>query len=203
MSTLLKSKSIRFSAVQRELKRRRVSIFSVEEFVRIFHASSVEAKYFLETYAKKGFLTRLKRGLYAITDNLPGEKMIANALLRPSYISFESALSYHALIPETVYEMTSATTKSARMFLVDNLNYSYIKIKKEVFAGYRLERGMDGESFLIADPEKAVVDYLYLVSLGRKSLNDRLNTAKLDKKKMTAYAKLYERAGLIKIIKKL
>jgi predicted transcriptional regulator of viral defense system len=203
MSTLLKSKSIRFLAAKEELRRRRVAIFTVEEFVRIFHASSMEAKYFLETYAKKGFLTRLKKGLYAVSDNLPGEKMIANALMRPSYISFESALSYHGLIPETVYEVISATTKAARMFSAGNLNYSYMKVKKEAFAGYRLEKGMGGESFLIADPEKSAVDYLYLVSLGRKNLNDRLNISKLDKKKMTAYAKLYKRDGLIKIIKKL
>jgi hypothetical protein len=56
---------------------------------------------------------------------------------------------------------------------------------------------------LIADPEKALVDYLYFVSLGRKPKNDRLDTAGLDRQKALDYASLYQRAGLDQLVREM
>ena len=48
---------------------------------------------------KRDNLIRLKRGLYE-TNKDANQLTIANALLAPSYISFETALAYHGMIPE-------------------------------------------------------------------------------------------------------
>ena len=58
-----------------------------------------------------------------------------------------------------------------------------------------------GRTVLIADPEKALVDYLYFVSLGRKPRNDRLNTTGLNRQKSLGYASLYQRAGLDQLVR--
>ena len=53
---------------------------------------------------------------------------------------------------------------------------------------------------LMAEPEKALVDYLYFVNLKRKTLNERLTVRKLKKKAMVEYAKLFGRKSLISLV---
>jgi len=201
MSTLLKTNSLDLLTVQRELKSKNMRVFTPEEFKRAFYATPERAKYFLETYVKRGFLIRLKKGLYSVKDNPPEEGEIANALWKPSYISFEYALGKYGIIPEMVCVVTSATTKSSREFSVNKRVFSYYKIKKKAFTGYVLDKGSEG--VLIAEPEKAVVDYLYFVSIGRKTLNERLDISGLSKEKLNYYAELYRRRSLSKLIETL
>lgn len=67
---------------------------------------------------------------------MPDEYLLANILYQPSYISLEFALSYYSLIPESVYLITSVTTKPTREFAVGKLFFSYQTIKKQAFVGY-------------------------------------------------------------------
>jgi len=198
----MKQKIIQPISVQEKLKEKGVFLFTSEEFRRIFNLSPTKTKYFLETYTERGLFTRLKKGIYCLRNNLPSDEEIANAIYRPSYISFEYVLSKHGIIPEAVYSITSATTKPTREFNVGNKVFSYFKIKKQSFAGYSLVK-TDGRDILIAEPEKALVDYLYFVSLGRKAHNERLNISMLDRKQILEYVKLFDRPGLFKIIQKL
>jgi predicted transcriptional regulator of viral defense system len=205
MLTLMKQKKITFLTVRKKLLDQKVSIFTHAEFRRLFPVSASQAKYFLETYTAKGMFLRLKPGLYAFEGRMPGGEEIANALYKPSYISFEYALAQHGVIPESVYVVTSATTKSTRFFDVHNRGYEYLKIKKEAFTGYALTRQVGEREYaaLVADPEKALVDFLYFVSLGKKSWNDRIDAHRLDKKKIQNYAALFDRPGLTKLLEQL
>lgn len=191
--------------VRKELLSRKVSLFTAEDFRRIFHSSPEKTKYFLETYTKKGLFMRLKQGLYAFEGRFPTGEEIANALYKPSYISFEYALAKYSIIPEAVHVITSATTKPTRVFESGDLGFEYFKIKKQAFTGYLLtkEGGARTSSVLMAEPEKAVVDFLYFVSLGKRQLNDRLTVRRLNRKKIIAYAKLYNRPSLIQRVQKL
>src|SRR5690606_20956683 len=78
---------------------------------------------------KKGELILLKKGLYIPGPNTdlqgPEPFLIANHLWGPSYISFESALSYWGLIPERVYEVGSATMKLSRKFMTAKGRFIY------------------------------------------------------------------------------
>ncbi len=187
---------------QNELLARNIPYFTPKEFCRIFHISHKKAKYFLETYTKKGLLIRLKQGIYALKHNMPNDETMANILYRPSYISFEYALAKYSIIPEMVYQITSATTKPTRIFTVGEKIFSYGKIKKEAFTGYQpIKNGQ--QIILMADAEKAVVDYLYFVSLGKKKLNERMRISHLDFKKIKNYALLYKRFSLLALIKQL
>ena len=104
------------------------------------------------------------------------------------------------ILPEMVYSVTSATTQPTRIFQIGTKTFSYFTIKREAFSGYiPVKRG--GRTVLIAEPEKALVDYLYFVSLSKKPKNERLNTANMDKQKVLYYASLYQRTGLDKLVK--
>jgi len=195
MYTLLKPLSVR-----EELLRRGVGIFTPQDFQRIFGVSRLRTKYFLKEYTRGGLLLRLKNGLYALKTDPPPEEEIANRIYRPSYLSFEYALAAHNILPEMPYSVTSATTRTTRAFSVGDKTFSYSTIKRPAYAGYAPARRA-GRTVLIAEPEKALVDYLYFVSLGRKPRNDRLNTAGLDRQKVLGYAGLYQRAGLDQLIR--
>ena len=193
--------------IREELLKRKIRIFTNREFARIFNLSSYQAEYFLNQLVEEELLQRLKRGLYALKIDPPSEQEIANALYKPSYLSFDYALAYYNLIPEMVYEVTSATTKPTRLFTTDTLAFGYYTIKTEAYTGYHLKQ--EGERrFYIAEPEKTVVDYLYALTLGKRgllgerALNDRLQISSLDKEKIRAYAKLFARPPLDLLVEK-
>jgi hypothetical protein len=112
---------------------------------------------------REGVLEPVKRGLYIagpkINSSRPDPFLIANHILGPSYVSLESALSFHGLIPEQVYETTSVTTKATRKFATPLGTYSYTRLPLPYYSyGMRsVETGMQ-QRFLIASPEKALFD---------------------------------------------
>ena len=57
---------------------------------------------------KSGNFFPIIRGLYE-TDTKRAGYLFAESIYSPSYLSFDFALSFHGLIPETVYSYTSAT----------------------------------------------------------------------------------------------
>lgn len=190
-----------------ELLRRKIQIFTNREFARIFNLSSYQAEYSLDQLVEEKLLFRLKRGLYALKTDSPSEQEIANALYKPSYISFDYALAYYNLIPEMIYEVTSATTKPTRLFTTDTLVFGYYTIKTEAYTGYVLKQEEE-RRFYIAEPEKAVVDYLYTLTLGQRGLlgkrtvNDRLQISSLSKEKLRGYAKLFAWPRLEALVEK-
>ncbi|GFP18583.1 hypothetical protein HKBW3S03_00088 [Candidatus Hakubella thermalkaliphila] len=188
--------------VQNELSRKKIFIFTPLEFERLFGVSSKATTSFIFDHTRKNLFSKLRNGLYALTSNLPSELLIANKLYQPSYISLEYALSYHHLIPETVYTITSATTKPTREFEALDKIYHYYKIKREAFLGYEPKK-IDGVTVLIAEPEKALVDYLYFVSLKKKALNERLTTKNLNRRKVLEYAEAFKREGLLRLMEKI
>jgi len=197
MYTLLKPLLIRERLLQKKL-----FIFTPRDFELTFQLPKQKAKYFLEKESKDGLFLRLKKGLYSLKTNPLSEEELANHLYRPSYISFEYALASYNILPEMTYSVTSATTKPTRTFIVNNKTFSYSTIKKEAYTGYTLIK-QDGAVFLMAEPEKALVDYLYFVVMGKKTKNDRLKTSSLQKEKLLKYAYLYNKNKLTKLVREL
>lgn len=194
--------------VREELLKRKIRIFTTREFALLFKLDQYQREYALAQLVKEGLFERLKRGVYTLKTDAANEKEVANALYKPSYISFDYALSYYSLIPEVVYEITSATTNPTRLFNTSTLSFGYYTIKKEAYSGYTLKE--EGERrFLIAEPEKAVVDYLYALTLGQRGLlgkrtvNDRLTITNLDQAKIRSYGAIFESPKLTEWIEKL
>jgi hypothetical protein len=109
------------------------------------------------------FPQQIKRGLYVagpgITSSKPDPFLIANHILGPSYVSLESALSYHGLIPEKVFEISSVTAKATRTFSTPLGVYSYIRLPLPYYSyGIRSIEIDSKHRFLIASPEKALFD---------------------------------------------
>ena len=183
-----------------KIKGKRLAIFSARDVQILFGVSPSSATMLLHRYAKKNFITRIKKGLYVFPDSLPPEPYIANKLYIPSYVSREFALSYHRVIPETVYEITSVSTRATRNFEVFGKIYSYRKILDRAFTGYTVEK-QGGFTFRIADADKAFVDTLYYrILFGKKPLT-RFNKERINKEKALQYANLFHNRKLVGILK--
>ena len=187
--------------VQQTLQAKGVRLFSPLDFQRVFVVSLRAAQEFIKDHRKDVFL-KVRNGLYTLRADPMVEEAIANRLYAPSYISFEYALSRYGIIPESVYSITSATTRTTREFVVTNKSFAYSRIKKQAYCGYKTEK-VGGMTVLIAEPEKALADYLYFVDLKRKLLNERLNTRKLNKKTVMEYARLFGRRSLMKLVREI
>ena len=183
-----------------KLKEKKLYIFNQKDIRAIFGVSAVAASGLLHRYKKRGFILQLKRGLYVFPDALPPDVYIANKLYSPSYVSLEFALSYHSVIPETVYEITSVTTKATRRFETLGKTFSYRKIKTLAFTGYEIQE-QQGLSFNIADAEKAFVDVNYLRLTNQQKPLSRFNKEKLNSARAIKYASLFSNKKLTGIIK--
>lgn len=179
--------------VHQSLSKRGITIFSLRDFVRLLAVSEKTARSFLSYQAKKGVFTRVSRGLYIISNNPPPKFEIANRAYQPSYISFESALSRFGIIPETVYSITSATPLPTRVLHISGQQYEYHQLKKTLYFGYHPEKLL-GRTILIADREKALLDYLYFRALRNMPVSERLDVRLIDQERLRAYMKQFEQA---------
>jgi len=87
--------------------------------------------------------------------------MISNMIYKPSYVSFEMALSYYKLIPESIYAVTSATTRHTYTFETNFAPFIYKKVKPKLMFGYKLVEH-DNQVYKIAEIEKALIDFFYI-----------------------------------------
>lgn len=133
------------------------------ELIAAFY--SVFDRHNLKRWTDSGYLTKLRRGLYAFADwretTGVGEAM-ASRIYAPSYLSCEWVLARAGLIPESVVQYTSVTTLKTATFTNEFGEYSYRTIKPQTFWGFEsipLANGLQG---LIATPAKALLDFLYL-----------------------------------------
>ena len=190
------AKQMNWSQFERRLKSKRVYLFTPLDVVRVLGVSTTAATFLVHRYTKKGLIVRMKRGLYAFPDAVPPDLYIANKLYEPSYISLEFALSYHGVIPETVYEITSVTAKSTRRFAAMSKIFTYHRIKREAFTGYTLKRQREF-GYQIADPEKAFVDLTYLRRHAHAEPLRRFRKEKLNTAKAIRYARLFGDPALV------
>ncbi len=115
-------------------------------------------------WQEKGYIKKVIRGYYIFSDVPIDENVlfeIANKIYSPSYVSLEKALSYYHLIPESVYEITSVTTKLTQIFKTPIASFSYKSLKTDFYFGYKIVN-YEQKRFLFAEVEKAILDYLYL-----------------------------------------
>jgi predicted transcriptional regulator of viral defense system len=137
----------------------------------------------LNRLVKYGALVRLRRGIYQVALRSPDLPRIANQLVYPSYLSFESALSRYGILSQVPYTLTFATPHRSRRLTLGDTVVEFHQLKRELFFGYILADGL-----YVAEPEKALLDQLYLATRGLTSLAlDELELSSLDTARLRVY----------------
>jgi len=182
-------------------------VFSIGDAKKLF--PGFDSKRLVE-WQKKNYLRKLINKWYLFTE-IPVDEIllfrISNCLYRPSYVSLESALSYYSLIPEAVYSQQAITTRKTTTYETPVGSFNYRSIKPELFFGYEILH-KDKLPVMIAEAEKALLDYLYLTA-SLKTIKDiealRFNYAEMqsrvDWKKLEKYALVFGSKTLDKRIK--
>ncbi len=118
----------------------------------------------LSRWNRSGKIIMLASGYYVLSDEISDETdlfAIAGRIYTPSFVSLESALSFHGLIPETVLSVTSVCTRKTRRINSPLCTFIYRSIQPEYFFGYEAKKGRK-HTFLMASPQRAIVDLLYI-----------------------------------------
>ncbi|MBM3256682.1 MAG: hypothetical protein FJZ04_04430 [Candidatus Moranbacteria bacterium] len=180
-------------------KTRKMPFFG-SDLADIFSLSPESMRNQLTRWKKSGLLVELRRGLYVLGReerqvNLSREVAAAN-IYQPSYISLETALSHYKMIPEKTNAIISITTRKTKEFNNPEGGFIYRHLKPSLFFGFIPKKDDNGFPYFMADPEKALLDYLYL-NMGSIHPSDKQyfsgslrlqNTALLNKKKLLSYA---------------
>ncbi len=127
-----------------------------------------EVRRALSRWTAAGRLIQLRRGLYVLAPPYartpPGRLAIAGRMRRPSYMSLQSALAYHGVIPESVATTMSVTTGRPGRWETAFGDFRYRHVHPDLFWGYRqVDLGEDGTGF-VALPEKALLDLFHLTA---------------------------------------
>jgi len=193
------AKQLSWSIVDKTLREAGLALFTPQDLANLLGGSDVSRRFLLTRAVKRGDVLKLRRSLYALTSPPPGEMQVANALYPPSYVSFNFALAYYRLIPESAYAVSSATPRSSTSFDALGKRFTYHHLRREAFTGYRAER-IGNQTVWIAEPEKAMVDVLYFVVLGKLGRPERVDSAALSRPRMRELAKLFRRKDLMEVI---
>ena len=176
-------------------------VFSIAD-IRAAHGGFDRRR--LSEWQKKGYIKKIVKGYYLFSDIEMDEGLllaIANKIYKPSYISFETAMSHYRLIPESIYMITSASTKRTSLFETPLVRFSYRTIKPALFFGYSLLPGGIKMAFM----EKAILDYFYInpalrteddfasLRINREEMLNRFN-----KKQLTDYMRRFSQKRLSK-----
>src|SRR3990170_2992701 len=173
--------------ILKKLEKFEKSYFTTTDLRKILSTGGVGFNTIVKRLTDKGVLERLNRGIYRLTTNPWQLEKIANQLYYPSYLSFVSALSRYGIINQIPYSLTFATLKKSKTMTLTNTEVVYSQIKHELYFGYKLEGGIN-----IAYPEKALLDQIYLASLGKAYLDfEEVTLVDLDKKRFNQYSKRF------------
>lgn len=120
----------------------------------------------LSRWTKAGRIYQLRRGLYTLAPPFqkvkPHPFLVANRLVRGSYVSCQSALAYYSLIPEVVPVTTSVSTARPARWDTPLGSFEFRHIKADLLRGYRRIEVGPGQLAFVASPEKALLDLIHL-----------------------------------------
>lgn len=158
--------------------------FTVADLEKILGLDKKSLLVTLTRLVKSGVLIRPRKNVYLVFSESRPIEEVANQIYFPSYLSFESALSRHGILSQIPYTLTFATTRPSKKMMLGNVEVEFSHIKPSLFFGYTRAGSIN-----IADPEKALLDQLYLVSKGTRSISiEELDFSRIDKTKLYSYA---------------
>lgn len=141
--------------------------FSVKDVQLILSIQTDSARVLCARYTKKGIFLRIKRDLYVFKEVFlhldRGSILHISGLIQENtYISFITALAYYGILPGLPHYTEAVSFQRSIEKQVGHLTWKYHRLPKKLFFSYQKK-----DNFMIATPEKALLDLLYLYSLGR------------------------------------
>ncbi|MCK5524260.1 MAG: nucleotidyl transferase AbiEii/AbiGii toxin family protein, partial [Thiomargarita sp.] len=143
-------------------------IFTEKELARLFGGTPARRYGLINKAIAKNELIQIRRGVYMLAEKYQTVKLsqflVASRIVPNSYVSFESALSYHGWIPERVVMIISTIYKGrTRIFdsPLGEFSYVFFPVNELEFLNGVERQTINGQSFFMAKPLRALADYVY------------------------------------------
>jgi len=170
----------------------RSPILRADDLARRYGISEAAIGNALRRQERRGLVEHISRRLYVnkLAHDFSARELVS--VLRPeAYISLESALAEWGISTQSPSALTCVTTGFPRKFRSASVHILYRHIGKKLYWGFEHKRTRHG-SYRIAEPEKALLDWLYLQRQeGLPTAFDELNLKGIDRKKLLRYAAKY------------
>lgn len=163
--------------------------------IKVLHRSALEAIYkgketslsvIINRLEKKGLIKRITKNWICIPPCEVWE--IVKIVFPTAYISLEWALHYHEIIDQEIEVITLVWLDKTRI-VKNTYRFEIHKISKKLYFGFS-DKG-------IAEPEKALLDTIYI----RKKAPPELNIELLNTKKLVNYASKFPKRVLNELSK--
>lgn len=169
--------------IREKALRKRRAVYSTQQLANLIGKDANSARAYASRLVRKGLALRLMNGKISFSDD---EKVMATQLIEPSCISLHFALLFHQIIQQVPESIACITPKTSRVF--QKIGIRYHKIPPKLMFGFK--QYDSGHSYYwLADPEKALLDALYLNQFSAEWAKEIL--PKLNKKKFNAYLKRF------------
>lgn len=171
-------------------------IFSLQDIVLMSGEEKPSVSVQLSRLVRSGIVERPVRGWYVNPFDPPSAEERSMVIRRPSYLSMEYALSRQGILSQNVFTITLVTTKLPYTYRTGDSVLEYHQIKRSLFRGYTREG-----TVLVAEPEKALLDLIYIRYvrgryLNRSSLDsliDDMYLEELNREKLVHFAEGFDR----------
>lgn len=141
--------------------------FTTKDVQAVLDIQADSARVLCARYAKKKIFLRIRRDLYVFKEvflHLDRSDLfqLSGLIQENTYLSFASALSHYRILPGLAHHTEAVSFTRSLEKQVGHLTWKYHRLPKKLFFSYHKEGPIT-----IATPEKALLDLLYLYSLGR------------------------------------
>ena len=163
-------------------------VFTDRNISVLFTGSDASRYGLMKRALKSGEIIRLRRGIYCLSKKHQRREInlfnLSQQLYGPSFISLESALSYHGWIPEGVFSTTCVCMKKSLSFKTSLGSFNYSHVPAVVFyeGVERVEENSD--AYFMAHPWKALCDYVYIYKKQCTSIDLLIKSLRIDRQEI-------------------
>jgi hypothetical protein len=169
-------------------------VLNDRQLARVLGGSN-ERRYGLVNRAlKAGELVRVKRGVYVLANELRDDLVhpfaLAQHLMPGSYVSAESALSFHGWIPEAVRSVLSITAGGKSVTYehdtLGKFEFRRMTVKSGFFLQAVARHELQHQVAFIAEPMRALLDLMCLRKLPWQGMDYLLDGLRIDEQAIGA-----------------
>jgi predicted transcriptional regulator of viral defense system len=179
-------------AVTLRKEAQRSAILRSDDIARRYGIVESAAGNALRRQERRGLVEHVSNKIYInkLAHDFSARELVS--ILRPNaYISLESALAEWGISTQSPSSLTCVTTGSPRKYRTPTIRIAYRHIAERLYWGFQEKRTRQG-SYRIAEPEKALLDWIYLQRQeGLPVVLDELNLKVTDQRKLLKYASQY------------
>jgi hypothetical protein len=164
-------------------------VLRIDDLAREFNVSEVVVGNALRRQEERGLVEHLGKKIFInrLVPDFSGRELI-NILRPEAYLSLETVLRDSGVSTQTPTMLTCVTPGRPGEFRAKSVSINFRRLSKNLFWGFQEKRTRYGK-YNIADPEKALLDWVYLRRQEGSNIHtDELDLQRLDRGKLLQYA---------------